>query len=139
MSEVTIQRMKEAHQGEKHPLFGNGHLVSGEKNPFYGKHHTEETKQILREQKQGEKNSMYGKNHTEEAKQNQREAKLGEKNHKSKTVYQYDLNDNFIRSFGSGGEAARHLDKSAANIRACARGDPKHPSAHGFKWSYTEL
>jgi group I intron endonuclease len=51
----------------------------GEENPFFGRHHTEETKQILREKcaNFGEKNGFYGKKHTEESIQKMREATLG--------------------------------------------------------------
>lgn len=42
--------------------------AKGENNPFYGRHHTEETKEILRSKCRnfGEKNGFYGKTHTEE-------------------------------------------------------------------------
>lgn len=40
-------------------------VLSGEKNGMYGKHHTEETKQLLSENKQGEKHPFYGKKRPE--------------------------------------------------------------------------
>jgi group I intron endonuclease len=124
-SEISRQRMREAKQGEKHPM--------------YGKKHTEETKQRNRESQQGEKGNSYGKTRTNSSKQKQSESTRGEKNRRSKKVYQYDLNDNFIRSFASTEEAARELNKnSGSTIRACARGDPGHKSVYGFKWSYNE-
>lgn len=53
--------------------------VTGENNPMYGKHHTEETKQKIRESEigkfDGDKNPFYGKKHTEEAKQKIRESR----------------------------------------------------------------
>lgn len=69
---------------------------TGSKNPMYGKHHSEETKNKLRQidkaytQTQeyrenmskvtsGEKNGMYGKHHTEESKQKMSDAKKGKK------------------------------------------------------------
>lgn len=69
---------------------------TGEGNPMYGKHHSEETKNKLRQIdksytqtqeyrnnmskiKSGEGNGMYGKHHTEEAKQKMSDAKKGKK------------------------------------------------------------
>lgn len=51
-------------------------------NSFYGKHHTEESKQKMRESHSkidytGENNAFYGKHHTDESKQKIRESKLG--------------------------------------------------------------
>lgn len=42
-------------------MFGKGYLIKGERNGLYGKHHTEETKQKLREALFGENNPQYGK------------------------------------------------------------------------------
>lgn len=44
-----------------------------------GQHHTEETKQVMREQKLGDKNPMYGKTHTDEVKQKMSETRKGKK------------------------------------------------------------
>ena len=69
---------------------------SGEKNGMSGKHHSEETKEKLRQidksytqtdeyrqnmskLKSGEGNGMYGKKHTEESKKKMSEAKIGKK------------------------------------------------------------
>lgn len=68
----------------------------GEKNGMYGKHHSEETKQKLRQVNKdytktesfrqtmslvttGEKNGMYGKKHTEESKKKMSDSKKGKK------------------------------------------------------------
>ncbi|AGE59473.1 GIY-YIG catalytic domain-containing endonuclease [Acanthocystis turfacea Chlorella virus OR0704.3] len=127
----------------------------GKKNHMYGQNHTDKTKQKISDSTRGDKNHMFGqvrtdevkqkiaaartgKGHTDEAKKKISAALIGEKNHNSKMVYQYDLNGAFVQSFSSTGEAARSLNKSSgSNIRSCARGECK--SAHGFKWSYTEL
>ena len=53
---------------------------------------------------------------------------------RSKTIYQYDLNGNFIRSYKSTKEAARILDKSQGTISMAANG--KRKTAFGYKWSY---
>jgi group I intron endonuclease len=116
MSEEFKKNQSEARRGDKHPMFGIPK--------------SEETKQKQRE-------AQLGKKHSEETKQKRREAISGEKNHKSKRVYQYELDGIFINSFGSCGEAERHLNKTGSKISACAHGDSK--TAYGFKWSYTKL
>ena len=116
-----------------------------------GKKQSEETKQKISDSLKGENCYWYGKTHCDETKQRQREAHIGKKhskehiqhmsgenNHKSKRVYQYDLDGIFIDSFGSCGEAARHIkgkDVGRSNITMCARG--KFKTAYKFKWSYT--
>lgn len=40
--------------------------LQGKNHPFYGRHHTNETKQKMREKKKGENHPMYGKKQSEE-------------------------------------------------------------------------
>ena len=146
-SEETKQKMSESKQGEKNHMYGKTHteeskrklreIQLGEKNNMWGKTPSEETKQKQREANLGEKNHMFGKTHSEESRQKNRDAHLGENNHKSKRVYQYALDDTFINSFESSGEASRYLKKNGTNIRECARGIRK--TAHGYKWSYIKI
>jgi group I intron endonuclease len=109
VSEESKQKMSDAQKGDKNPMYG----------------------------KKGEKSPNYGKPHTEESIQKMVEATLGEKNHKSKRVYQYDLDGTFIDSFGSSEEAGRKFKKGGSIIRKCARGVRVNKTAYGFKWSYT--
>ena len=107
---------------------------TGEKNHMYGKVHTEKTKQKMSEANSGEKNPRYGKTLSEETKKKQSKANSGEKNPTSKRVYQYTLDDMYVDSYGSSGEAARALGKTdGSKINECACGDRK--TAYGFKWS----
>jgi group I intron endonuclease len=122
-TDATKQKISEAQRGDKNHMYGK----NVEKNPMYGKRHSKETKQKIRE-------ARLGDTHAVETKKKISEALLSEKNHKSKRVYQYDLEVNFIGSFGSSREAGRQLLKAGSSIRACARGELK--TAHGFKWSY---
>ena len=79
--------------------------------------------------------AQLGKTHSDETKQKMSESRRGDKHRLSKKVYQYDLEGKLLGSFGSGGEAARHLkEKYGSTINACARGKIK--KAYGFKWSY---
>jgi group I intron endonuclease len=135
-SEETKRKMKEAQLGDK--------------SHFYGKKHTKESKEKMSEEKRGDKNHMFGKTgerhprfrkkSTEKTKEKLSEAKKGDNNPTSKKVYQYTLDGTYIRSFSSGGEAGRYLNKKKdSKISACARGDHQRKSAHGFKWSYTKI
>lgn len=64
-SEETRKKISESNKGkccgENNYMFGKGYLVAGEKNGMYGKHHTEETKERLREAFSGENNPQFGK------------------------------------------------------------------------------
>jgi group I intron endonuclease len=112
-SEETNQKRRESQSGE------NGY--------WYGKNHSDESKK-----KVGDGNR--GKTRSKETRQQHSESTKGEKHHRSKRVYQYDLDGNFINSFGSTGEANRHLKKNSASIRKCANGTCR--TAYNFKWSY---
>jgi len=107
-SEESKQKNREAHLGE------NNHM--------YGKTHSKETKQKIGD-------GTRGKNLSEEHKQNM----TGENNHKSRRVYQYDLNGTLINSFASCREAEHHLEKDGSKISQCACG--KRNTAYKFKWS----
>ena len=63
--------------------------------------------------------------------------KFGKDHNRSKTVYQYDLNKNFIASFGSISEAYRITKIHFCGISNCAIGKLK--TSHGFIWSYNPM
>lgn len=143
MSEETKQKMSEARSGEKNPMWGK----KGDKSPMYGKSHTEETRRKQSEahlgkthddeRKQKNREAQLGKTRSKQTKQKHSESTKGENNHKSKRVYQYDLDGSFINSFSSTGEAGRYLNKDSSNIRACACDKTgRRPNAYGYKWSY---
>lgn len=52
-------------------------------------------------------------------------------------VYQYSLDNTYIRYFNSIIEASKHIGKSSSSISACCRGD--QISCGNFKWSYEKL
>lgn len=86
---------------------------------------SEETKQKMSE-------SKTGKTKTDETKK-----KIGKNNPNSKRVYQYDLEGNLLRSFGSTLEASRYFKKSqSTSISRCAKGVKGFGTAYGFKWAY---
>jgi len=73
----------------KKNTFYDDHRFTGENNPFYGKHHSDETRAIMREHspdKCGENNSFYGKHHSDDTKQLLREIQSGGNNNKTVRV-----------------------------------------------------
>jgi len=75
----------------------------------------------------GEKNPFYGKKHTKNQINN-------DILRKSKTILQYDLDDNFIKEWMSATEAAKALGFHQSSInKVCLN---KAKSAHNFKWVY---
>lgn len=115
--------------------------VNGENNPFYGKHHSEKTKQILREKNigknKGEKSPRFGKQHTEEALEKmrgERESVKGAKNPRARKINQYDLDGNFIRSYWGCKEATELFGFDNSSIGKCCKGEQK--TSYGYIWRY---
>ena len=77
-------------------------------------------------------NSNYGK--CQKKIQENRTYSSGAENAKSKRVYQYDLEGNFIAEYGSTGEAARVTGLAAPNIARAAAGTRRQYA--GYVWSY---
>lgn len=137
-----------------------GKSLIGEKNPFYGKHHTEETKQKLREKSTGRKQTeetkqkmaefqkkrwtnemkeewgqkFSGENNGMYGKHHSEEAKnrIGELN--GKPVIQFDNDDNFISRYRSGKNASEVTGISQRGIMKCCQ--DKQKTAGGYKWKY---
>lgn len=118
--------------------------------------HTEETKKLLSEMKKGifgVDHPMYGRHHTDDTKDKMRNAHKGIKKtiqHRenmskgrigiianSKSVVQLSSDGVYIATFSSAKEAkdALHV-KDASCITRCCKGERK--TAYGFKWMYLE-
>lgn len=54
----------------------------------------------------------------------------------SKPIYQFDLNNNFIKEWSSSSEAARVLGISGGHIREMANGSKKRKKVGNFIWKY---
>nr|DAN12767.1 MAG TPA: GIY-YIG nuclease superfamily protein [Caudoviricetes sp.] len=113
--------------------------MHGESNPFYGKHHTETTKQKMREAKNnvsGENNPMYGKLHSEETKEKIRQKKLG--SHMSlETKLKISTPIKCVETeeiYVSTKEASRKLNLDSGAIGKCCRG--KISTYRGLHWVY---
>ena len=77
-----------------------------------------------------------GHHHTEESKQKIREAFSGAKNHRAIPVYQFSKSGEFIRRWDCGQDAATALDINSGNLYFCCKGGLK--TSGGFIWRYTE-
>lgn len=64
--------------------------------------------------------------------------RYGKENPYSKSVLQYDLNNNFIKEYASMADAARELNiKNYSHICSCCRN--KRNKAYGYTWKYKEI
>lgn len=77
----------------------------------------------LRKKPYGKCNNMYGK--------------YGNKHHRSKKVYQYNLNGNFIKEWQNAYEIKRELGYSQGEINKCCLN--KKNSAYNYLWKYKEV
>ena len=67
---------------------------------------------------------------------NERVAKKQTNGKKSKTVLQFDLNDNLVKEYPSTKQVERELGFDQGNIVKCCKGKLKQ--AYGYKWRYKE-
>lgn len=131
----------------------------GKDNSFYGKHHTDETKKLMKERHYvctGKNNSFYGKHHTEEARRKisekakeryktnpssfkgkclteERKKQIGIEH--SRPIYQYDLEMNFIREYPNCVQLVKDGYRQAS-IRDVCKG--KRSNYKGFVWRYKD-
>lgn len=109
--------------------------VQGEKNPFYGKHHSEETKKILREKcphPKGINHPSYGKKMSEESKTINR---LGQPT--LKTILRLDMNGSIIDEWNGIKFMCKELKEYKLNDAAVVRVAKGRQNHHkGFKFKY---
>lgn len=77
------------------------------KHPFFGKTHTEASRKLI--SKPGELNPMYGKTHSDETR-----SLLSKQ--KSRPVYLFDVNNNFVKDFVSAKSASEHYNVHKTTI-----------------------
>lgn len=110
--------------------------VQGKKNPFYGKHHTDETKAILRKKcphPKGKNNPCYGKKLNEEHKE-----KCRVNQPTIKKIYRFDLDSNFIDDWNGIKYMCRMLTEFNFNDSAVirvAKGKQKQHKGYVFRYS----
>lgn len=88
---------------------------SGENNPMFGKHHTEESKEKIRNNRK----SYKGSNHPQ-----------------SKSYIQLNLNGDFIAEYQSGLDASLATGCDRSDITKCCKGKIKQ--SKGFIWKYKD-
>ena len=69
----------------------------------------------------------------------QHACKSGNMNGVPKKINQYDLEENFIKTWKSMQEASRNLKIPASNICYCCKGYSKYSHAGGFIWRYYDV
>ena len=147
------------------PMYGRKHSEEtrkkfsetrrGENNSFYGKKHSKETREHLSEMFKGRKHTEEWKreqskrsklwhqthenpmksNHRFSGEKNPMYGRTGSKSPVSVRVYQYDLNDNFIKKFDSLTEAAKEVGLyNGSHISEVCRG--KRKNCAGYIWKY---
>lgn len=102
-----------------------------------GKKHTEETKKKMSASHIGKSATwLVGIKASEERKAQLSAANKGTKNPRAKSVYQYDLQGNFVAKYEYMEEAKKALNlSSTSHISKCCNGERN--KAHGFMWSYS--
>ena len=107
---------------------GKNYGYIGENAPMYGKHHSDETKEKIKQAMSGENNPFYGKKHSDDMKKKEVVKHL----HESKPVDQYDKNGDLINSYVSIHDASRKT-----GIRRCCIVDALkgvQQTAGGYIW-----
>ena len=91
-----------------------------------GKHHTEETKEKLRNKIiSDETKRKMSLNHADVS---------GDKNPSARAICQLDLNGNLINEFSYASLAAKEFNIDLSSIIKCCKG--KQKTAGGYKWKY---
>ena len=93
-----------------------------------------ETKEKISNSLKGDKNFNYGKHFSEEHKF---KLSMSNKNPQIKPVYQYDLDDNFIKEYDSILFASKENNINKTNIGKCCRG--LNNKAGNYKWKFKYL
>lgn len=112
--------------GEHHPSYGKPHNgdLHGKNNPMYGRHHTEETKELIRKNRTNVKLSP-------KHKQKLIQSNIGNKK-KAKKVYQYTLEGKYVRSYLSTAETVKYGFNDVCICYCCLGKQKQHK---GFLWS----
>lgn len=104
--------------------FQNGYNVTDGGDGTFGRHHSEETKNKIRQKAIGRKVS-------EETREVFRNSST-----RSKEILMYSISKEYIKTFRSTREASREIKVAATNISKCARGIYK--TSGGYIWKYKD-
>lgn len=133
-SEEVREKMRKSHKGiklsEEHKKnISKGLGGKGVTNVNYGRKQTDIARLHNSLSKRGPKHQNWGKHLSDTTKERIREAV-------SKPVYQCDLEDNIIKWWENGKDAAKELGFGYKAINNCLR--EKRKTSNGFKWFYVK-
>ena len=123
--------------GENHPMYGKHHSEASKekiRNAHIGKSLTDITKRKISEAASGTNNPFYGKQHSDESRQKISASLSGINNPGIRQVVQYDQQGNLIQVWDYIRQASQVLGINECGIGACCRGQQK--TAGGFIWKY---
>lgn len=126
ISDETRRKMSKSRKG-KHHTEETKQKIREKNLGLTKKPHSEETKRKMSEQRKGENNGMYGRTHTDEVKSRLRELN-------SIPVKQYSLKGEFIAEYRSITEAGNAVSGNPNNIAYCCKNNQKTSS--GYIWRY---
>ena len=90
-----------------------------------GRHHSDETKKQMSAMKTGDKNKFYGKHHSDTSKRKISESIKRSPNNNSKKVYQYDLQENFLKEWDNMTRVAEAYNIGRTTVmNHCRNGKP---------------
>ena len=147
-SEEHLDWMEREWIVEMNSLFPNGYNLEtgGNKNKHFSEESKRKNSASNRGKQAGEKNGMYGKHHSEETKQKIKEVlkerhpmigKFGKDHNSSKPVLQFSKDGQFIREWECGMQVERELGFDQGNLTKACRGQYKQ--AYGFIWKFAPV
>lgn len=149
ISKQHKQKISQAKKGIPNPGVS---ILKGRISPNLGKKCSEYTKQIISKSNLGKKRPKISLKHkgrispnldkkwSEDTKlknkgrKDSKETKILKSISKQKKIFQYDLENNFIKEWESGKKASEILNINNGNITNCVKG--KYKTAGGFIWKY---
>lgn len=102
-----------------------------------GKKTSTETKQKISNSCKGKNLGNKGRTGQPHKKETIEKMKLASSS-KRKKVFQFSINDKFLKEFESMSEASRQTNVAVSSICSCISGHPYYKTAGGFKWKLTK-
>lgn len=128
----NLPQINHKDENKKNNRVENLEWVTPKENCNYGTIKERKSKKL-----KGKNNPMYGKHHTEETKQKMRDSHKGKSNYKRcKPIQQYTKDMVFIREWDSATLAEKELNIHSGNITKCCKGKLK--TCGNFIWKYKE-
>lgn len=145
LTDATKKKLSEANKSKGNPQALDDWRKNGgtpwNKGTRGATTHNEEWRAKMSEMMSGDKNPAHGKDYSHLRKTPYSETvKRGKEHHNSKSIEQYDLLGNYIKTFDCVADVARELGKRTSseirNVVKCANGERR--TAYGFIWKFKE-